>query len=253
MSADTAFEVGRLYGPIKAIADTLTAAQKDIFIRLPGLAGYYPMSVVSNTGGASEHSQGGTPVVETGTVPLAFDGNSYRHVGNGTNYLSAVGVYGLTGIEAYISSSIRGFTIGGWFMVDTVPAQNGGLITKDAPAPERGYTLVWRNANNVGFFISGNGAATNSVISQVSTIAQWHFIVGRFTPSTEVAVFVDGDKTVDTTAIASQCNVSAQAFEVGRTFNDNNQVAHAKCRDVFICRSALSDELIEEVRQSSVP
>ncbi len=253
MSAGTAFEVGRLYAPIKAIADTLTAAQKDIFVRLPGLAGYYPMSIVSNTGAAAEHSQGGGVLIETGTVPLAYDGNAYRHTGNGTNYLAAVGVYGLTGAEAYISSSIRGFTVGGWFMIDTVPAGSSGLITRDGTVPQRGYALFWNSSNEARFLMSSTGSATKSVASPASTLSEWHFLVGRFIPSTEVAVFVDGDKTVNTTAIPASCNVSTENFQVGRGFASDASIVHAKCRDVFICRSALSDELIEEVRQSSVP
>lgn len=253
MSREAAFEVGRLFAPLTAIADTLTAAQKDIFVRLPGLAGYYPMSIVSNTGAAAEHSQGGGILIETGTVPLAYDGNAYRHLGNGTNYFSAVGVYSLTGTEAYISASIRGFTIGGWFMVDTLPAAFGGLITKDTANPNRGYSLDISSTGGFVMRTSGNGASVQGAAGPSLATGVWRFVVGRFTPSTEVTLIVDGDKTTNTTAIPASQFVSSANFNVGRGMSDDTRVAHAKSRDVFICRSALSDELIEEVRQSSVP
>lgn len=253
MSADTAFEVGRLFAPLKAISDTLTAAQKDIFIRLPGLAGYYPMSVVTNTGAAAEHSQGGTQLSETGTVPLAFDGNAYRHLGNGTNYLSAVGVYGLTGTEAYIEAGLRGLTIGAWCMVDTVPAVSGSVVSRDGVASNRGYSIIFNSSLEFRFILSGTGGAAFVAQGLPTTLGVWHFAVGRFLPSTEIAIIVDGDKQVNTTAIPASCNVSTQAFEVGRNLNDNTRILHAKIRDLFICRSSLSDQLIEEVRQSSVP
>ena len=138
-------------------------------------------------------------------------------------------------------------------MIDTSPASQSGLVSKFAPPPNQGYALVVSNADLPGFLVSGTGGASVSAFALATTIAVWHFIVGRYTPSTEVAIFVDGDKTVNVTAVPASCNVSTANFEVGRYEQNNSRVLHAKCRDVFICRTALSDELIEEVRQSSVP
>lgn len=253
MSADTAFEIGRLYAPIRQIADIIVAGHGAIFHELPGLAGYYPMGMTNSTGGAVNHTGGDNPLTQVGTVPAAFDGNAYRHLGNGINYLSSTGAYGLTGTETWITASLRGLTLGAWFMIDTSPSGDSGLMSRDAPTTERGYALTWTLADKANFRMSGNGASVFAATSPPNALAVWHFIVGRFIPSTEVAVFIDGDKSTNTSAIPVSCNVSTQAFEIGRFFADDTRVTHAKCRDAFICQSALSDEQIENVRLSSMP
>jgi hypothetical protein len=103
------------------------------------------------------------------------------------------------------------------------------------------------------FFVSSNGAATFTVTGSPLTIGAWHFIALRFIPSTEIAVFQDGDKAVNATAIPASINVSTQNFEIGRYINDDSRTFHGRARDVFICAAALSDALIEEVRATSVP
>jgi hypothetical protein len=138
-------------------------------------------------------------------------------------------------------------------MIDAYPSNQGGLITKFGTITEYGYAIIVRSAQDVQFILSANGSNLFSVESAVVALGQWYFLAGRFIPSTEVAVFANGDKTVNTTAIPSSINSSAQDFEVGRYLNDNNRIQHAKARDVFICAAALSDQLIEEIRATSVP
>lgn len=253
MSEDTAFEVGRLYQPIKAIADTLVASQKDIFVRLPGLIAYYPMGIRNQSGHTVEHSGTGVNLIQQGTCATGYDGNSFAHLGSGTNYLFGASLYGITGLEAWITASLRGLTVGGWFMVDSTPGVDSGLISKDAPAPNRGYALAWAATNAPLFETSSTGAAAVRATGGVGATGVWHFIVGRHIPSTEVAVFMDGDKSTNTTAVAAAINVSPQAFEVGRFFADNTRIIHGKTRDVFVCAAALSDALIEQIRVTSTP
>jgi len=253
MSVEAAFEVGRLYAPIKAIADTLAASKEDVFIRLPALVGYYPMSALSGSGSATNHTGGGGDLVQTGTVPAAFDGNAYRQVGNGVNYLSVTSAYGITGTEAFVSSSIRGLTIGCWCMIDTVPGTNSGVAGKDDDTADRGYSIFYSTSGKFNFFVSGDGVSLVIAQGAGAGIGIWHFVVGRFMPSVEVAIFTDGDKNVNTTSVPSSCFVSSQAFEVGRYHGGDVFVLHAKVRDLFICAAALSDDLIEEIRNSSRP
>lgn len=253
MSEDTAFEIGRLYPPIKAIADTLVASQKDIFVRLPGLVGYYPGGIRNQSGNLSEHSGNAYTLLQTGVCPVGYDGNAFSHLGNGTNYLHAAAIFPITGLETWITSSMRGLTIGGWFMVDSTPASLAGIISKWAPSPDRGYALEWVSSNVARFAMSSNGAAAFFVDSSASPISTWTFLVGRFIPSTEIAVFANGDKSVNTTAIPASVNVSTQDFEIGRIDGDNALIFHGKARDVFICAAALSDALIEEIRVTSAP
>ncbi len=253
MSADTAFELGRLYEPIKRIADTLSASQQDIFIRLPGLMAYFPMGIRFANGSVVGHSGAGASLVQTGVCPVGYDGNSFAGLGNGTNYLYTSSGLGITGLETFIEPALRGLTIGGWFKVETMPINGDGVISKDAAAPNAGYALAIRQNGETQFYISQNGTALSLVMSSSATIGEWHFLVGRFTPSTEVAVFVDAVKTVNTTSIGASINVSSQNFEVGRYINDNTRILHSETRDVFVCAAALSDELIEQTRAASSP
>lgn len=253
MGVETAFEVGRLYQPIKAISDILTSSREDIFTNLPGIEGHYPMSVVNSTGRAISDTGAGSPLIQTGLVPVGYDGNSYRQLGNGTNYLSAVGVYGLTGTETFISSSIRGFTIGGWFWLDSVPTSTSGLISRSAVIPQLGYELKINSLREAKFLISNDGTALVQVDGPLISLTEWHFIVARFIPSVEIAMFVDGVKLVETSGIPSSCFVSSGQFEVARLHGSDTQILTVKCRDVFICWSALSDALISTIRTATAP
>jgi len=253
MSKESAFEVGRLYQPIKAIADVLTASQEDVFVRLPGLVAYWPMGIRLN-GDVVEHSGTGLDLAQTGVCPTGYDGNSFAHLGDGTNYLDVeTSLLAITGLETWINSSLRGLTIGGWFMIDGTPAIDGGLISKEGIVGNAGYALVWRTSNAPTFTVSSTGSDAFTATGPVSTQAQWHFLAGRFTPSTEVAVFQDGNKAVNTASIPASLNASTQNLEVGRRSNNNASIIHGKARDTFVCAVALSDELIEEIRATSVP
>jgi hypothetical protein len=253
MSLETAFEVGQASAQIKRIADVLTASQKDVFVRLPGLSHYYPGGIRGATGDLIDHSGAGTGLTETGSCPTGYDGNAYVKIGGGTNFLSNSGVGQATGGESWIDSSIHGMTIGGWVEVDVQGGLSAGIVTREAASPQRGWALLWNVAGTASFQVSGNGAAIVSAISAPTSINTWHFIVGRFTPSTEVAVIVDGQKATNIVAVPALINVSTASFELGRYVQNNGRILDGKVRDLFICRAALSDEQIEQIRQTSVP
>lgn len=251
MSSLEAFEIGRLFLPIKTIADTLTAAQSDLFIRLPGLQGYWPTSIRTNGGNVVDHSDGSYDLMEVGSCQTGYDGNAFAHLGNGINYLSGTLVGGIEGTEAWIESAIRGLTIGCWVNVDETPSIYSGVMSKDGLATNRGYGLWWQQSNAPAFFVSGDGTTTDFVTAPPSSIAQWVFLVGRFIPSTEVAVFVNGVKTSNSTSIPASINVSTGSFEVGRYLGVNSRILHCRVRDVFICAAALTDAQIVQIMNSS--
>lgn len=253
MSVEAAFEVGRLYGPIKAISDILTAPSKDVFIGLPGIEGYYPMSVVGAAGAAINHTGVEATLTQIGTVPVGYDGNSFRQLGNGTNYLSKADLYGLTGTKTFIDASIRGFTIGGWFMIEETPAENSGLISRSGVTPQIGYELIILTSDVASFRVSGNGTSRVVVNGTGFSLSEWVFIVGRFVASSEIAVFVNSVKTINTTSVPAAQFVSTEDFEVGRFSADDTRIPFAKVRDVFICRAALSDAIIESLRTATAP
>lgn len=253
MSQETAFEVGRLGIPLQQIADVLTASQKDLFVGLPALVGYWPMSGRSSVGIVPDHGTNFYPLLDVGTVLSGYDGNPFVHIGNGTNYLSGSTGGQVTGTEAWVDPAIRGITWGGWFTIDALPPVQGGLITRWGGVTNYGYGMVLTSAGLIQSVVSSNGSAVTFVQSPAISTGQWVFMASRFIPSTELTIFTNGVKTVNTTAIPAAANLSTQALEIGRYSNDNNFIAHARTRDVFICAAALGDELIEETRLSSVP
>ncbi len=254
MSADTALEVGRLYAPIKQIADILSQAQVDTFMQLPGLRGYWPMSAVNYIGRAVDHSNASVNLQRSGSPTYNYDGNAYVQLGIANDFLYAsTSELNFTGTESWVASGIRGLTVGGWFKIDATPGTNSGLISKDAPSVQRGFTLYWTTTNNPSFFLSGDGTTGAGISYSPRSLSTWYFIVGRFTPGAEIAIFVNADKVTNTTSIPAAINVSSQDFEIGRYYNDNNRIIEGKVRDNFICAAVLPDELIEEIYNASAP
>lgn len=253
MSLEAAFEIGQLTKQVTRIADVITASQQDIFVLLPGLRAYWPMGIRVAAGTVIDHSSAGTPLTMVGTCPTGFDGNSFCRIGNGANYLTSAATLGVTGGETYIDATDQGLTIGGWFFVNTAPVgANVGIVTKAAGPPNRGYAL-FMSPTVLGFTVSGNGSNFFDTSLLAYSIGQWNFIVGRFKPSTEVAVFLNGTKGTNTTAIPATLNVSPQTFEVGRWIATSPNIAHMQARDLFLCATALDDDVIEIIRQTSSP
>lgn len=254
MGLETAFEVGRLFLPLKTIADQFSLAQKDLFVRLPALRAYWPMSVAKSASSIADHSGASVHLLKTGNPTLGFDGNAYIQLGVATDYMySTLSGFEFTGTETWVDSSIRGLTVGGWFWADATPALNGGLITKDAPNPQRGFALVWNTTNSPLFLVSLSGTTAILATHQVQSLNTWHFIVGRFTPGGEIAIFVNGVKVTNTTSIPASINISTQNFEIGRYIGDDSRILEGRARDLFICSAALSDATLSNLYQASLP
>lgn len=253
MNGESAFEVGLATVQIKRIADVLVASQSDLFVRSPAITGYFPMSVLNAANGwATNHGGSGDDLEETGDCPVGYDGNSYRHFPGGTNYLSAGG-YNVSGLEAWVEAGIRGLTVGGWFYPDAVPGTQAGLITKMGVITDYSFGMVQRSTGEIQGVVSNNGSALNTVVGDEVPLGSWHFLAMRFTPSTELAVWMDGLKTTLETAIVASLYATSQDFEVGRHANNNSWTYHGRARDIFICQAALPDALIDQLRLSSAP
>lgn len=254
MGYTTAIEVGRLYGPIKAIADSLTAGQQDLFIRLPGLRGYWPMSAVDNVGAARDHSGNGMKLNPTGTPVYGFDGDAYVESGSGTNYLTTPApLPQVTGLEGWIETSTRGMTLGGWFNVRAVPSSSSGYVSLWGTAPQRSYSILWNTAGFTTFFASGDGTALVQVNQVLPSILTWVYIVARFTPGAEIALFVNRSKVTNTTSIPASLFPSSFQFEVGRYDNNNARILRCRHRDVFLCATSLDDDVIARIFSMSGP
>lgn len=253
MSADTAFEVGRLYQPIKAIAEAMSAARAKIFLELPGIIAWWPCGPGGGTGWA-EGTVGNRSLQPNGNHKFGYDGNPYLDLPGGSgNYMVASGFPACLGSESWIDASLQGLTIGGWFYPDSLGSTNVGLISKQGGSADEGYLI---NTRNLGARFAIGVTPTTLMITPYRTgMANftWSFVVGRFIPSTEICCFVDGSKGLISSGVPAAIVDAVQGFEVGRYDNNNARVFNGRCRDLFICQSALSDDLIEEIRQTSLP
>lgn len=248
-------EIGRLWLQLKRIADAMVAPAREPFVNLPGLRGYWPMSIVDFLGNAKDHSAASSDLARAGAPQFGYDGsNAYAQCGVGNDYLQgSTSAQTITGLETWIEPTLRGLTLGGWFNIDSLPVSASGFITKDGGSPQRSYSLVLFSTGDASFNVSGNGLTVQSVNLATGSILVWRFIAARFTPSTEIAVFVDGTKVVNTTSIPASLFVSTQPFEIGRYLNQDARIAHIKIRDPFLCQAILTDAQIESLRLSSLP
>lgn len=212
------------------------------------------MSTVDFLGNAKDHSAASSDLARSGSPTFGYDGNSFIQCGVGTDFLQgSTSAQDVTGTEAWIDPALRGLTWGCWVNVGSSPTNLGGIASIWPNAPQYSYCLYWTSGNEVITAVSGSGTTFVLITSSAQALQNWTFVVGRFTPSTELALIVDQTKLVNTTSVPASLHNSTSQFEVGRLLANNARILQAKFRDVFICASVLSDETIENVRLSSLP
>lgn len=152
----------------------------------------------------------------------------------------------LTGTETVIASAKRGITMGGWFWFDSLSIS--AVIAKyGTVAANRSYFLRTNGSNAMQLGI-GNGTADTTVTSGVTqATGQWYFVVGRFTPSTEMAIWVNGTKTTNTTSIPASAVSGAQQLELGRLNSTNGQLLDGRIALAFLCAALLTDDQISHL------
>jgi hypothetical protein len=163
--------------------------------------------------------------------------NIYRDfVRASSNYLSRADEAGL---------SITGnLTVGGWFYFDAESTgQETGLISKwYETGNERAYVLYKNASNELVFSVSDDGSVVFSITDGGFNYveSQWFYVIGRFTVSAELALFVNG-MWYKTTAPASIFDCS-EDFEIGR-YNRTNYL-DGRVSQAFICAYSVPDTFI---------
>lgn len=249
MSLEVAFELGRFYPLIKKMSDGVVDAH-EVFERLPGLEAYWQTGLL--TQGTAV-----TPTIGTGFFDLSRISNPVISFGetraycqfSGSNYLSGSNAGANPGNETWIEASIRGFTAGCWVRLqEATVAPGDGIMGRTGNAPNFGWWLAANPGGTAQGVVSTNGTAAEAVsMLSALTVGQWHFVALRFSNATDLSLFVDGAKVSQSTALTSIFTPS-QAFEVGRIIANNTYAITGDIRDVWNCKSALSDQIIGEIR-----
>lgn len=205
-----------------------------VFLALPGLRGFWPLSSRDQSGNAYDLSEQGRTLTDEGNpisnyynlapyVEFIFEQKLFHDDSPGFDIL---------GTETYIDSSIRGLTMGGWFY-STSESENYLMEKFQTSGNQRSYSLT-----SSKFVISSDGTAETTVSLTMPT-STWCLVIARFTPSTELAAWVSGTKTTNTTSIpASICNSTAE-FHIGIITADTMRASLC-----FLCAAALSDQII---------
>lgn len=106
---------------------------------------------------------------------------------------------------------INGFTAGGWFQMTSSDFLMGVWQTA--------ANQVWRlfvNGSIPTFYVSSTGANSFSVASSTIVAGEWYSVVARYTPSTDISIWLNGVKATNTSSIpASLFNSTSAEFTIG--------------------------------------
>ena len=229
------------------------------FSTIPGLVGFWPMSSVQrSTGNAFDLSGQGRTLTYNGapTYNIEQDFTPYINFGATADSLSRPDETDLDiiGTETIYDSSVRGLTMGGWFRGDRFESALFELPMGKVSnvAGQFSYFIIKDTALDLLFRISTDGTALVSVTSSISLLNNtWYFIVGRFIPSTELAIFVSTTKNTFTTAIPATIFNSAANFSIGRITGVTGADMRGRASLCFLSANALSDALINGLFQQS--
>lgn len=141
----------------------------------------------------------------------------------------------------------EGLTLGGWFYSDT-PGTYCGLMSKFVAAGNQRSYLLDTDTDAPRFFVSTDGSTLKGAVSTVThDHGVWFFAAGRWTPSTEVAVWCNTTKTVNTTTIPATVYNSTAVFKIG-TYD--SYFLNGKASLCWLCAAALSDDIIMSIYES---
>lgn len=220
-----------------------------MFLMLPGLRGFWPMSP-SNDGGNTYDLSGqlrtltynGNPTYNLmGLAPyIAFDGTG--------DFLNRVDEAGLDilGNETHMATAIRGLTVGGWFY-PTATTNLAGYIAKYTNVAATSAFALHQStsvANSVRFVVYSGGSNYPALsAANAGSLNTWHFFAGRYVPSTTVSVFTDGTFVDYAVAIPATLTNSTADLEIGRLAGAlAYYTGYASL--CFLCAAALPDRIV---------
>ena len=205
---------------------------------LPELRGLWAFGSVNESGQVLDHSGQGRTLSNTGAVARAAAGLVPYAVFSGANYLSRADEAGLD-----ITGAL---TFGGWFYATAIGVDQTVLSKWTFTTPQRAYRINILAGGQGNAYVSSDGTALTQVTSTAVLAAQtWYFMAGRFTPSTELAVFLNDEKTTNTVGIPAAIFNSSAAFMIGGV----NAAASLTGRAAlcFACAAALSDAVVNNL------
>jgi len=233
--------------------------RNDVYIRLssvislyqiiPGLRGFWPMAAIGTSNQAQDYSTLGVHLTNVGGIQQIQEGDKLMPLSrfNGsTQYFTTAGdVHDIT----------NDLSFGCWVKFDGIGSTEQLIAKWDGTANDRSYTASKSTGDVISFFTSSTGTNIFSVSSSVTVEAEvWYFVGARYTPSTELAVFVSQNgllvKDTNTTSIPAALHNSSDSFILGS--NNANFPLDGDMRLAWLSTRAVSDSwfnaLYEHVR-----
>lgn len=205
----------------------------------PELRAFWPMSSVNESGNVLDISGQARTLTNNNAAARAVHRDLIPYVSfNGTTqYLSRADEAGLD-----ITGAL---TIGQWiYFNNAAGASIEWGINKTGASGNFGYGV--RRLATTGlpdFYISSTGSNYPGAAGTDALAAgTWYFLAGRFTPSTEIAVFTNKDKFVNTTSIPAAIFNSSAALAIGGSNGAAGLAGRASLG--FVCAAALPDAQI---------
>lgn len=228
-----------------------------MFQGLPGLRGlWYPGSqdqagaLYDQSGQGRTLTYAGNPTLNTYASLIPYE--DYDGTGDAHFRADEAGL-DIIGNETTMAASIRGLTLGGWWWFNN----NTGVqtcLSKVLPGDIAYY--IRNNAGTIQFSISNTGVALLTASLAGTVAGQWYFLAGRFTPSTEVKLWVNDTKVSNVTSIPATLKNSASKLVVAGFDNGAggyNELLTGRCAVAFLCSALLSDTLIATLFNRSRP
>lgn len=223
---------------------------------LPGARGAWPMSSISENGTISDLAGQSRNLSRPSGGTAGLSGLAPHYTFNGTtDYLMRADEAGLdiTGTETTVDAP--GLTLGGWFRFDALGAAEALISKWNGTTAQRSYVIQKLATDLAEIRVSLDGGSVNvSAVSSVTAIAAaaWTFIVGRFTPSAEVAVWNNNEKTTSVAAIIASIFSGTAEFDIGRLASPGSYL-DGKASLCFLCAYALPDYIIQAFYEHTRP
>lgn len=123
----------------------------------------------------------------------------------------------------------------------------------DINTDNRSYLLYYNEVYNaIEFAISSLGTDATKILVRSGEITEegaWYFIVGRFRPSKELAVFVNNEKTIMDVSVHASIYSGTASFIVGAKDEGTGTLLHGGCSLNFLAATALPDGVIRGLYQ----
>lgn len=236
------------------------------YMQLPGLIAFYTGGIGNTTSTSVLRSTPTTlHLTRAGTPYEFFTTTGLRRIvyfsGTTDHFYAVDSAYNsILGTENTVGATVRGMTVMAWVFPTTAVGSSETAISKWNTSNQRSWVLERNASGPANLAVSGNGTSAVSATGTTS-IAQngWHFIAGRFTPSTEIKVWMGNssglETATNTTSIpASLHNSTARLAVAARNSGGTpSQLWTGYMTLIALCRASLYDMFVENLFDMTRP